>query len=83
MYPETKFKPDRRTISGYQTQNSIYNNLDQYLNNRTAGTSSSTQDYRNKSFEYHEKYGSSSTGESSNLLNKTTSYGIPPKKVFI
>ncbi|OUM64664.1 hypothetical protein PIROE2DRAFT_60511 [Piromyces sp. E2] len=90
MYPETKFKADRRTTSGYQSPNNIYSNLDQYLNNRTSATSShemshignNTQDYRNRSFEYHEKYGNSSTGESSNLLNKTTSYGLPTKKTY-
>ncbi|ORX54207.1 hypothetical protein BCR36DRAFT_283436 [Piromyces finnis] len=85
MYPETKFKTDRRATTGY-SPNSIYNNLDQYFNSRNAGTSSgyemsSTQDYRNKSFEYHEKYGGNAAGDSSNLLNKNN-YGIPSKKSY-
>jgi len=90
MYPETKFKPERRTTSGYSNPNNIYNNLDQYLNNRTSGPSNGhdishnigAQDYKNRTYEYHEKYGGNTSGESSNLYNKTSSYGIPTKKSY-
>jgi len=90
MYPETKFKPDRRTPSAYQAQSSIYHNIDHYINSKTGApnyeynsmshnnsSNSQERDYRNKSFEYHEKYGGISD---SNL--KTTSYGISTKKTY-
>jgi len=91
MYPETKFKPDRRTTpSAYQAQSSIYHNIDHYLNSKTGtpnydynamshsnSSNSQEKDYRNKSFEYHEKY----SGISDPNL-KTTSYGILTKKTY-
>jgi len=92
MYPETKFKPERRTTptSAYQAQSSIYQNIDNYINSKTGGTSASydmshsnsqERDYRNKSFEYHEKYNGNMV-DTSNLLNKTTNYGNSSKKTY-
>jgi len=93
MYPETKFKPDRRATSAYQAQSSIYQNVDHYLSSKTGGTSSHDvyqyngnnspeRDFRNKSFEYHEKYNGNMISDTSNVLNKTSSYGIPTKKTY-
>jgi len=89
MYPETKFKPDRRITSNYQNPNNIYNNIDLYLSSRTGGTtahdnshssSSQERDYRNKSFEYHEKYGGNLPAvDPTILLNKSS---IPTKKNY-
>jgi len=93
MYPETKFRPERRTAtSAYQAQSSIYNNIDHYINSKTGGSSaydmshsnssnSQDRDYRNKNFEYHEKYNGNMI-DTSNLLNKSSNYGISTKKVL-
>jgi len=94
MYPETKFKVDRRATSAYQVQSSIYQNVDQYISSKTGGNTLSYElsynngsniqerDFRNKSFEYHEKYNGNMISDTSNILNKTTSYGISTKKTF-
>jgi hypothetical protein len=93
MYPETKFRPERRTAtSAYQAQSSIYNNIDHYINSKTGGSSaydmshsnssnSQDRDYRNKNFEYHEKYNGNMI-DTSNLLNKSSNYGISTKKTY-
>jgi len=81
MYPETKFKPERKAAtSAYQAQSSIYQNIDNYINSKTGGTSGSYDMSHNKNFEYHEKYNGNMV-DTSNILNKTTNYGNTSKKV--
>ncbi|KAG4098309.1 hypothetical protein H8356DRAFT_1308245 [Neocallimastix lanati (nom. inval.)] len=82
MYPETKFKPERKAAtSAYQAQSSIYQNIDNYINSKTGGTSGSYDMSHNKNFEYHEKYNGNMV-DTSNILNKTTNYGNTSKKSF-
>jgi len=92
MYPETKFKVEKRPFSSYQNLNNLYNSFDNYFNNRSSPSGShdmsrsnsnnSQEKIYNKSnnYEYHEKFNGNMITDSS--LNKTTTYGNLSKKPF-
>jgi len=90
MYPETKFKVEKRPFSSYQNLNNLYNSFDNYFNSRSSpsghdmsrSNSNNSQEKtynRSNNYEYHEKFNGNMITDSS--LNKTTSYGNLSKKV--